>query len=130
MSGDDAASEVDEGSVILRLFGPTYQDAAEAIEPGMCALDDPAPSFGTAMAFGLDFLASAAQVKGEAARLGQGAWRSIVVALVEAQVLGRPLGRLRPGDGQPIQRRAHQEMVVDVGTRDDDADGYAAPVSE
>lgn len=96
----------------------------------MSAFDDPPPRLDPTVALGFDLLATAAQVEDEAALLGQAPRGGVVVALVEAQMLGRPLGRFGPGDGPGVQGLAHQEVVVDVGARDDDTDRHAAPVSE
>jgi len=45
-------------------------------------------------------------------------------------VLRRPLGRPGPGDGHGVEGRVHEEVVVDVGSGDGDADRHAAPLSE
>src|SRR3954447_18540878 len=63
--GDDGAGEVEEREVIGGLLGPTDQDAAEAVEPGVCSLDHPAARFGAGMAFGMGFLATGAQMQGD-----------------------------------------------------------------
>src|SRR3954470_3221287 len=92
--GDDGAGEVEEREVIGRLLGPTDQDAAEAVEPGVCSLDHPAACFGSGMTLGLGLLAAGAQMQGEAERRGQGTRLVIVEALVEAEVLWPAAGRL------------------------------------
>ena len=54
----------------------------------MGPLHDPAPRRLAGLAFAGDFLAAGAQVKREAEGLGEVAGLLVVVALVEAQVLG------------------------------------------
>ncbi|KQT11095.1 hypothetical protein ASG40_20050 [Methylobacterium sp. Leaf399] len=64
---------MDQGSVVLGLLGLADEDGAEAVEPGMGALDDPAPSLSAAMALVLDLLAPGAQVQDEAVLPSQSA---------------------------------------------------------
>ena len=40
--GDQAAGELEQGAVVLGLLRPADEQAAEAVEPGVGALDDPA----------------------------------------------------------------------------------------
>ena len=76
-------------------FLPAGEDAAEAVEPGVGAFDDPAACPEPGLAFEcLRFLAAAADVGGEAELGGEFAYLVVVVAAVEAEPL-RPLaGRL------------------------------------
>lgn len=59
---------MEHGEIVFRLFGPAGEQVAEAIEPRMRALDDPAPGF-LARFFGLHFFAAGPNV-GCVAQLG------------------------------------------------------------
>src|SRR3954470_19070090 len=128
--GDDGAGEVEEREVVGGLLGPTDQDAAEAVEPGVCSLDYPAARFGAGMTFGMGFLATGAQMQGEAEGRGQGTRFIIVEALVEAEVLWPAAGRLGPLDRDCLDSLAHQLMVVAVGPVDHRPEGDTAAIGE
>src|SRR4051812_18212094 len=73
--------KVEQGEIVGRLLGPADQDRAEAVEPRVGALHDPAPRLATGVTLGPGFLAPAAQVKREAEFRGQGARLLVVEAL-------------------------------------------------
>src|ERR671921_2887571 len=128
--GDDAECEVEQGKIVGRLFGPADQDRAEAVKPGMCALHHPAPCFGAGMALGPRLLAPTAQMQGEPELLSHSAWLVIVEALVEAQMLRATVGWCGPSHGNGLQRRAHQLMVVAIGSVDHSSQWDAAAVGQ
>ena len=94
-------------------FLPAGEDAAEAIEPGVGALDDPAACAEAGLALDrLRFLAAAADVGGERKLLGELADLLVVVAGVEAESL-RPLRRrVGPLDRDALERVAGELVVV------------------
>ena len=57
---------MEHGDVIFRFFLPSDEDAAEAVEPGVCSFDDPASGLVAGFAFDvLRFFSAAADVRGE-----------------------------------------------------------------
>lgn len=127
---DDTTCELEHGEVVRGLLGPTGQNAAEAVEPGVRPLDNPASRLFPGLTFGLHFLTAAAQVQGEGELLSQGTWFFIVVTLVETQMLWLTPCRLRPLDGDGLDRGAHQLVVVAVDAIDDNVERHAATVSQ
>ena len=84
--GDEAAGEVEHREVKVGAFLPAGEDATEAVQPGVGALDDPAAGAEAGLALDcLGFLATAADVGGEAELGGELVHLWVVVALVEAQ---------------------------------------------
>ena len=122
---------MEHGEVGVGTFLPAGEDAAEAVEPGVGAFDDPAAGSVAGLAFErLRFLASADDVGGEAELGGELAHLVVVVAAVEAEPL-RPLaGRLRPLDRDRLDRRTRQLEVVAVRTRRADPDRDALALGE
>jgi hypothetical protein len=77
---------VEHREVGVGAFLPAGEDAAEAVEPGVGALDDPAASAKARLALDrLRFLASAADVGCERKLLGELADLPVVVGGVEAK---------------------------------------------
>jgi hypothetical protein len=111
--GDEAAGEVEHGEVGVGAFLPADEDAAEAVEPGVGALDHPAA--GPEASLALDLLrlvAAAADVRGEGELRGEFVDLGKVVAAVEAQSL-RPLAcRLGTLDRDRLDRGAAELEVV------------------
>src|ERR671917_2457720 len=98
--GNNGEGEVEQGEIVGRLLGPSDQDRAEAVEPRVGTLHDPAPRLAAGVTLGAGFLASAAQVKREAEFRGQDARLLVVKALIETEVLRLPAGgRLAPHRG-------------------------------
>lgn len=112
-------------------FLPAGEDAAEAVEPGVGALDDPAAGAEAGLAFDrLCFFAAAADVGREAELVEQFADLVVVVATVEAEPL-RPLGcRRGPLDRDRLNRLACQLEVVAVRARGADPDRDALSLGE
>ena len=106
---------MEQGEIIGGLLAPTDQDGAEAVEPGMGALDDPAARFGPGLALGLPLFAPGAQMQGEGKLLGQFPWLAIVIALIQTQVLWGVPARAGPGQRDRLQGLTHQRMIVAVG---------------
>jgi hypothetical protein len=78
-----SAGKLEHGQVVFRLFGPANQQVAEAVEPGMGPLHDPAAGFLTGF-FGLDLLPSGTDV-GRVAECGHYfAHLGVIVARVQA----------------------------------------------
>ncbi len=86
-------------AVVLGLLRPTDEQAAVAVQPGVRALDDPAPSAPARLSrLCLDLLAAGSEVQGEAVLGGDLADLGEVIALVEAEPLWALRGRLRASD--------------------------------
>jgi len=119
---------VEHCEVGVGAFLPTGEDAAEAIQPGVGALDDPATSAEAGLAFDrVRFFAAAADVGGEAERGCELAYLVVVVAAVEAEPLWPLPGRRRSLDRDRLDRLAGQLEVVAVraGRADPDRDALA-----
>lgn len=112
-------------------FLPAGEDAAEAIQPGVGAFDDPAAGAETGLVLDrLRFFAATADVGGEAELVEQLAHLVVVVAAVEAQTLRRGKRRLGPLDRNRLERRACQLEVVAVRARGADPDRDALALGE
>jgi hypothetical protein len=119
---------VEHREVGVGAFFPADEDAAEAIEPGVGALDDPAADAEAGLALErLRLLGAAADVGREAELVGELADFVVVIAAVEAQSLRPLVGRLGPLDRDRLERRACQLEVVAVraGRADPDRDALA-----
>ena len=109
---------MEHGQVVFGLFGPPNEQVAEAVEPGVRPLDDPAPSL-LARFFGLGFFAPRPDVGRVAQRAHHFSHLVVIVARVQAHVLvvaGRPVGiagGLSCG-GQATQGAFRQLHVVPV----------------
>lgn len=110
---------------------PAHEDAAEAMQPGVGALDHPAA--GAEAGFALErlgLLAARADMRGEAELVEQFSHLVVVVASVEAERLRRGTRRAGPGDRDRVDRRARQLEVVAVGARRVDRERDAFPLGE
>jgi len=117
--------------VVVGLFAPADEQAAEAVEPGVGAFDDPAARAEAFLAFDLFLLFTAgADMPGEAELVEQLVDLGIVVALVQAQALGRLRGGVRTVDHDALQGRTEQLEVVYVRAGDLEPDREAVPVAE
>jgi hypothetical protein len=122
---------MEHGEVVLGALLPADKQATEAVEPGVGALNDPAPgSMADLAGECLDLLAARAQVQREAELGGQLAHLIVVIALIEAEALRMRLGRRRSRDDDAFQRGPRQLVIVAVGARDADAYGDAGSVGE
>lgn len=94
-------------------FLPAGEDAAEAVEPGVGALDNPAACAEASLALDrLCFLAATADVGGERKLLGELADLLVVVGGVEAEPLRKLRCRLGPLDRDRLERWAGELVVV------------------
>jgi hypothetical protein len=83
---DEAAGELEQGAVVAWFLRPADQEAAEAVEPGVGALDHPAA--GAVAGLALEqrlLLAAGADVAAEAEFGEQVVHLGVVVALVQAE---------------------------------------------
>jgi hypothetical protein len=113
--GDEAAGEVEHGQVGVGAFLPADKDAAEAVEPGLGAFDDPAAGAVAGLAFErLCFLAAGADVAGEVELGRELVHLGEVVALVQAEPVRLFLGRLGPLDRDRGECGAAELEVVQV----------------
>ncbi len=79
---------MEHGEVGVGAFLPAGEDAAEAVEPGVGAFDDPAAGAEAGLSFErLRFFAAAADVGGEGELVAELVHLGVVVALVEAEAL-------------------------------------------
>jgi hypothetical protein len=119
------------GEVVLGAFLPADEQTAKAVEPGVGALNDPAPGAIADLAGERpDLLAASTQMKREAELGGQLAHLGVVVAFVEAKALRMCLAGHRSRDDDAFQRRPRQLVIVAVGARDADGYGDAGGVSK
>jgi hypothetical protein len=106
---------VEHREVGVGAFLPAGEDAAEAIQPGVGALDDPAAGAEAGLAFDrVCLFASAADVGGECELRAEVAHLVVVVAAVEAESLRRLGCRRRPLDRDRLDRGAAELEVVQV----------------
>ena len=112
--------------MVLGFLRPAYEQAAIAIQPRVGGLDDPAPGTPAGSAqLELDLLAAAADVRRKPVVGEQLATLSVVVAGIEAEALRcLPCG-FRPPDGSRVEGGLQQGVVVAVGARALETDGYA-----
>ena len=95
LEGDQAASELEQGEVVLVFLRPADEQRPVTVEPGVGGFDDPAASAPTGDAdLEFDLLAARADVRRVAVPDRELVHRRRVVAAVEAQPL-RPLRRRR-----------------------------------
>jgi len=122
---------VQHGEVGVGAFLPAGEDAAEAIEPGVGAFDDPAAGAEAGLAFDCSRLfGTAADVGGERELLGELADLLVVVGGVEAEALRNLRGGLGPLDRDALERIAGELVVVQVRARRRDPDRDARTLGE
>jgi hypothetical protein len=122
---------VEHREVGVGAFLPAGEDAAEAVEPGVGALDDPAAGAEAGLAFEcLCFFAAAADVRRERELGGEVADLLVVVGGVEAEPLRRLRGRLGPFDRDALERGAGELVVVQVCARRADPERDALTLRE
>ena len=122
---------MEHGEIVLGALLPADEQTAKAVEPGVGALNDPAPGAIADLAGECpDLLAASTQMQREAELGGQLAHLGVVVTFVEAEALRTCLGRRRSRDDDAFQRRPRQFVIVAVGTGDADAYGDAGGVGK
>ena len=122
---------MEHGEVGVGPLLPADEEAAEAVEPRLGALDDPAA--GSVAGLALDRLrlfAAAADVGGEAELGRELVDLGEVVALIEAEPLRPFRGWLRPLDRDRLDRGAGELEVVQVRTRWRDPERDALALGE
>jgi hypothetical protein len=122
---------VEHGEVGVGAFLPAGEDAAEAVEPGVGALDDPAA--GTEAGLALDRLClvgAGADVGGERELGSELVHLAVVIAAVEAEALRRFGCRGWPRDRDRFDRGAGKLEVVQVRARRRDPDRDALTLGE
>ena len=121
---------MEHGEVGVGAFLPAHEDAPEAVEPGVGALDKPTscPVAGLTL-LRLRLFPAPADVGGEAEPVCELVHLGIVVAFVEAESL-RSLPRLGPLDRDRLDRGAGDLEVVQVRARGCDPDRDALPLPE
>ena len=106
LEGDQSAGELEQGEVVLRFLRPADQERPVAVQPGVAGLDNPAtraPAWGVQLAS--DFLAAAADVRGEAVLVGELVHPRVVVAAVKVECLWPFRRWLGPRDRNGVKRR-------------------------
>jgi hypothetical protein len=94
-------------------FLPAGEDAAEAIQPGVGAFDDPAARAEAGLILDrFRLFGATADVRGEAELGGELAYFVVVVATVEAQPLRSPASRRGPADRDRLERGTAELEVV------------------
>ena len=129
--GYQAAGEVEHGEVGVGSFLPADEDAAETVEPGVAAFDDPAAGAEACLALErLRLGAATADVRREAELGRELVYLRVVVALVQAEAL-RPLPRrLGPGDRDRLDRGPGELEVVQIRARWRDPERDALTLGE
>jgi hypothetical protein len=122
---------VEHGEVGVGAFLPADEEAAEAVEPGVCPFDHPAAGAEAGLALEcLRLLAARADVRREAELGRQLVDLGEVVALVQAEPLRLLGGRLGPLDWPALDRRARELEVVQVRARRRDPERDALTLGE
>ena len=99
-------------------FLPAGEDAAEAVEPGVGAFDDPATGAEASLALErLCLLSARADVGGERELVGELADLAVVVGGVEAEALRGLRRRIGPFDRDRLERVAGELVVIQVRAR-------------
>ena len=102
-----------EGEIVLGLLLPADEQLAEAVEPRVGALDDPAAGAEAGLALDrLRFFAAAADVGRECELVAELAYLVVVVAAIKAEPLRRGCRGCGPLDRDRLDRRAGELVVV------------------
>ena len=112
IEGDESASDLNQGEVVVGDALPADEQTTELVVPGVGALDDPAARF-AADAANHALLSATPDVRDDAASPNLPLAVGVVVSLVQAQVF-RPAGPARSPEHQSVDRRAHHPLVVNV----------------
>jgi hypothetical protein len=107
---------------------PAYEQATEAVVPRVGALDDPASRLATYFANEW-LLAAPSDVRSNSAKANRRGDVRVVVALVEAQVLGAPRASGATYD-YGVEHIANHRGVWHVRSADQRCDRHTAPVSQ
>ena len=126
--GDEATCELEHGEIVGRDALPADEQPSEPVVPTVGALDDPAPRF-SAHAPDESRLTSSTDVWDDPATSNGGFRVSVVVALVQAQVLGASRAAWC-AQHNCVQDFCNHPLVVDVCTRDHHRQGNATTVGQ
>jgi len=120
---------MNEGQIVCRFLFPACQQAASAVGPTVCALDDPTAG-ALASAAWLGRLAALRAVELVSATLGKSLHRFARVPFVQAKMLPAASARRRTSDRNSVQGRSEQLLVVPVRARDGDTDRHAPGIGQ
>jgi hypothetical protein len=122
---NEGAGELDEGEIVLGFALPADEKTAVSVVPAVGALDDPASRFSVNTAE-QRLLASPTDVGNDSTPTYLLLAVGIVVAFVEAQVLGAPWATRDHG----IQGLAHHPLIVNVRAGDRNRQRHAVGVGQ
>lgn len=125
---DERTGEMNERKVVCGLALPADAQGTEVIVPAIGALDDPATR-SAANAADQRRLSAASDVRTNATQSDLVFGIGVVVALVETKMLGAARATGRPQRDR-VQRWADHPLVVNVGARQNDADGHPALIGQ
>ena len=125
---DEAARELEHRQIVGGDSLPADEQSAKAVVPAICPFDDPAPR-PAAHTADQGLFPSPADVRNDPAATNCGFRVSVVVPLVQAQVLGTPRTTRRLQDDS-VEHLRHHPLVVDVRSGDDHRQRNAATVRE
>jgi hypothetical protein len=112
-------------------FLPASEDAAETVQPGVSAFDDPAASAKAGLTLDqLRFLSTRADVGGKAELLAKLSRLVVVVAAIETEALTLARCRRWPLDRDRLERGPDELEVVQVRARWRDPDRDALALGE
>jgi len=126
--GDEPAGEMKESQIVGANSFPAYEQTAEAVVPGVGALDHP-PARLPLDAAEQGLLAAATNVGRDPASPNSRLRIAVVVALVEAEML-RPAWPTRSAQDHRVERLGNEPLVVDVGAGDLGGQRDAAAVGQ
>jgi len=128
LKGDERAGEEQQGEVVRCFSLPTHEETAIAIVPAVGAFNDPAPRL-AAHASDHRLLAATTDVRRDSALTRFGLGLTVVVALVEAEVV-RATDAASGAKRYGIEGLGHHPLVVDVRRRELHGDGDAARIGQ
>src|SRR5918997_223999 len=109
------ASYLDQPQIVGSLLLIAHQDRPALREPTQCSLHDPPPRRVPLLARLVELLlADASDVGHVASSFHELLTRPVVIALVQAKMRGRLLGRLRPLDRHSVEGRSEELVVAHV----------------
>lgn len=126
---DEGAREVNEGEMVGGLALVSDEERPEAVVPAVGSLDHPAPRLLPANRSSERRFAATTDVAADAPLAQVAFGLRIVVALVEAEVLGTPWTSRR-AEHHRIERLADHIEVGDVRSRQHDGQGNAPAVGQ
>lgn len=128
MKRDECTCELHEGEIVEAFRLPTDEQAAKAVVPAVGALDDPTSRFAAETAEHL-LLSAAADVWHDTAIADSSFAVGVVVALVEAEILGA-LYATANAKWHRVQGRCQAPLVVNVRAGDLNGDRNASSIGQ